>query len=350
MIGLTPQILTHSRMACAKSCLRRHFYAYEMGLRPIRETTPLRIGSSIHRGIEVFHTSSAETFEDSVLAAIRAATESYEYVPAGVMDLTDWAVERVTVERLLHAYLTYYQADGLNVIASERAFDLPLINPHTGKESRIYRLAGKIDRVVQLPDGRLAVLETKTAGVSIDDASDYWARLRLDSQISLYVYAARQLGYDVATVLYDVIRKPEIDLHRATPPERRKYTKDGRLYANQRERDETPDEFAERLSEDIAMRPEFYFGRREIPRLEADMAEAQAEWWQQAKMLRDCQKTNGWFRNTNSCLQPFRCTYAEVCFTGADPSVSVPAGFKIVENVHPELVQEKGGSPNHGTR
>jgi RecB family exonuclease len=335
------QLLTHSRMACAKSCLRRHFYAYEMGLRPIRETPPLRMGASIHRGIEVFQTCDSQTFEASVLSAIRAATLAYEQIPAGVVDQTDWAVERVTVERLLHAYLTYYQADGLNVIASERAFDLPLVNPQTGKESRIYRLAGKIDRIVQLPDGRLAVLETKTTGVSIDDASDYWARLRLDSQISLYVYAARQLGFDVATVLYDVIRKPEIGLHRATPQEKRKYTKEGRLYANQRERDETPEEFAERLSEDIAIRPEFYFGRREIPRLEADITEAQAEWWQQGKLLRDCQNSGRWFRNTNACLQPFRCTYAEICFAGADPTVSLPTNFKLVENVHPELIQEE---------
>jgi len=328
-------------MACAKSCLRRHYYAYEMGLRPIRESTPLRMGSCIHNGIDVFMTSGEEDFEERILTAIRAATEPYEQVPPGFVDLTDWAVERVTVERLLHAYLTYYQSDCLTVIASEQDFKIPLANPYTGRESRLYRLAGKIDRIVQLHDGRLAVLETKTTGVSIDDASDYWARLRLDSQISLYVYAARQLGYDVATVLYDVIRKPTIALHRATPPEKRKYKKDGTLYANQREKDETPDEFAERLSEDIASRPEFYFQRREIPRLESDLAEAQAEWWQQAKLLRDCQKTGRWFRNTNACLHPFRCQYCEICLTGADTSVSVPSGFHVVDNVHPELSEQE---------
>jgi hypothetical protein len=40
-------------------------------------------------------------------------------------------------------------------------------------------------------------------------------------------------------------------------------------------------------------------------------------------------------------LQPFRCTYAEICFAGADPTVSLPTNFKLVENVHPELIQEE---------
>jgi hypothetical protein len=88
-------------------------------------------------------------------------------------------------------------------------------------------------------------------------------------------------------------------------------------------------------------RPEFYFGRREVPRLEADIAEAQAEWWQQGKLLRDCQRSGRWFRNTNACLQPFRCPYSEVCFTGADPARSLPNGFYIAEDIHPELTQER---------
>jgi RecB family exonuclease len=339
--------LTHSRMACAKACLRRHYYAFEMGLRPARESTPLRMGGSFHRGVEAFSTTQAGTFEEAVMAAIQAATAQYETVPQGVADPLEWAIERVTVERLLHAYFLRYQNDGLNVVATEPEFNLPLRNPETGAESRIFRLAGKIDRIVQLSDGRLAVLETKTTSSSLDDGSDYWARLRLDSQISLYLYAARQLGFDVATVLYDVVRKPEISVYRATPPDRRKYTKDGHLYANQREKDETPDEFAERLSADIAARPEFYFARKEIPRLEADLAEAQAEWWQQAQMLRECQRTGRWFRNTQSCLQPFRCEFTEVCFTGARPEESLPPGFTLASTVHPELTK---GDQSDGTR
>ncbi len=334
-----PQRLTHSRMVCAKTCLRKHHFMYELGIRPARESDALTIGRAVHAGLEAFAAGPKDDFDAAALNALHAATAGYEVVPDYIADPYEWAIQRVTVERLVHAYLLRYCDDQLEVIAAEREFDLPLINPDTKASSKTFRLAGKIDRVVRLVDGRLAVLETKTTSSSINDASDYWARLRLDSQISIYVHAARQLDFAVETVLYDVIRKPEIAPHRATPLDKRKFTKEGKLYGNQREVDETPDEFADRLSADIVSRPEFYFARREIPRLESDLADAQAEWWQQAQLLRDCQRTGRWFRNTASCLQPFRCPFTEICFTGARPEQSLPAGFVRVENVHPELME-----------
>ena len=333
------QLLTHSRMACAKACLRKHQYMYELGLRPARESDALSIGRAIHAGLEVFASAATDDFDAAMLGALKAATTGYDVIPDSIADPYEWAIQRVIVERLVHAYLLRYREDQLDVVATECEFELPLINPDTGAESKTFRLAGKIDRVVRQPDGRLAVLETKTTSSSLNDGSDYWPRLRLDSQISIYVHAARQLGFAVETVLYDVIRKPEISPLRATPPEKRKFTKEGKLYGNQREADETPDAFAERLSADIASRPDFYFARREIPRLEADLAEAQAEWWQQAQLLRDCHRTGRWFRNTASCLQPYRCPFTEICFTGAHPEQSLPAGFVRVNNIHPELCE-----------
>ena len=346
-LTLVPQLLTNSGMTCAKACLKRYFFTYVLGLRPVRESGALGFGRNFHGGAEAFSNTAEGDFDGAVLEAIQVATAGYDVVPEWVTDLLDWTVQRATLERLLHAYFLRYRDDGLKVISVERQFELPLVNPDTGAESKTFRLAGKIDRIVQLPDGRLAVLETKTTSSSLDDGSDYWARLRLDSQISLYVYAARQLGFDVATVLYDVVRKPEIGVLRATPAEKRKFTKEGRLYANQRDKDETPAEFAERLSADIASRPDFYFARREIPRLDSDLAEAQAERWQQAQLLRDCQRLKRWFRNTGACLHPYRCPYTEICFTGAKPEQSLPLGFVRIENVHPELI---GGNTDGNSR
>lgn len=341
---MTAQLLTHSRMACAKACLKKHFFMYELGIRPVRESDALTIGRALHTSLEAFAAAPKEDFDAAVLQALKVVAEQYEVMPNWVTDPVEWTMQRVIVERLLHTYLLRYRDDNMEVVAAEREFDLPLINPDTGAASKLFRLAGKIDRIVRLTDGRLAVLETKTTSSSVNDGSDYWARLRLDSQISIYVYAARQLGFDVETVIYDVVRKPEISPLRATPPEKRKFTKEGKLYGNQRNVDETPDEFAERLTADIASRPEFYFARREIPRLEADLTEAQAEWWQQAQLLRDCQRSGRWFRNTASCLQPFHCPFTEICFSGANPEQSLPAGFVRVDNIHPELERKTHGT------
>jgi len=151
-------------------------------------------------------------------------------------DATDWAVERETLKALLSGHFWRYgqdpaspdgqrRASDLAFEAVELSFDVPLVNPVTGALSRAFTLAGKIDGIVRLADGRLAVLEYKTAGEDIAPDADYWLRLRCDGQISLYVLAARALGYDVATVLYDVTRKRTIRLRK----------------------DETPEQFGERL-------------------------------------------------------------------------------------------------------
>ena len=332
------QLLTNSRMACAKACLKRHYFSYELGIRPARESESLSIGRAVHEGIEAYGKATG-TFEDRKAAALAHVAVLYETPPENMLDLNAWAIQRVKVERLVHAYLCRYQGEEMETVAVEQVFNLPLINPETGAPSRIFALAGKLDRIVKLPDGRLAVLETKTTSDSLDDGSDYWNRLRLDSQISLYYYAARQLNFAVECVIYDVLKKPDLRQSMATPPDKRKYTKQGALYAGQREVDETPDEFADRFSADMAARPEHYFARREIPRLQADIDEAQSEWWMQAQLLHDCARTGRWFRNTASCLMPYRCAYCELCFNNVNVQESLPSNFIRVENVNPELME-----------
>lgn len=327
------KLLTHSRIACAKKCLRAHYYSYELGIKKARKTAPLRIGTAFHVGLDAY----GKGLEPE--AAAYKAGEAYQEIPEWA-DGYEWCVEYHTVQRLLLAYFDWWKPQNIEVVASEVLFDLPIINPETNAEGRSFRLAGKIDKIVRLPDTRLALMEHKTCGADIGPESDYWKRLRLDHQISLYMLAARRLGYDVQTVFYDVTRKPSIAPYRATPTDKRKFKKDGTLYANLREHDETPEEFAARLSDDIASRPEFYFQRREIPRLEADLKEFEWELWQTQQLLRDCQRHGRWFRNSAACLQPFKCEYFDLCSQGVVVGETVPPGFVKVPYVHQELEED----------
>lgn len=256
------------------------------------------------------------------------ATMGYNLIPHWAEPF-EWEVERTKVARLLHGYYWRWEGDGLDILATEQSFELPLVNPSTLRPSRTWLLAGKIDKIVRLEDGRLAIQEHKTTGDSIDTGSDYWPRLRLDQQISLYVLAARQLGFNVETVLYDVIRKPGIE---------------PKIVDRKSGRRETADEYGDRLTEDIGTRPDFYFARKEIPRLEKDLEEFSYEVWQQAHQLRDCQTVNRWYRNTNSCLMPYRCDFFDLCSNGYDPADGVPPGFVQMTNVHPELEVKNGNA------
>lgn len=344
------QLLTHSRLDCIRRCLRMAYYRYEVGIRRIAEARALRIGSAIHVGLDVWKKSRGVVGVDALCLAEEAIRYAYAEIPEGAMAdplwLDDWNTEAETIVSLIRGYAWYYANDNLVIIESERTFRLPIRNPETGMPTPHFDFAGKWDGIVQPPITQLAVMEHKSTGESIYPDADYWARLRIDPQISGYFDAALALGHKVGTVLYDVIRKPAISRYKATPIENRKYTKGGKLYANQREVDETPAEFGKRLLQDIYKRPEFYFQRMEIPRLESDLAEFHQELWQQQKRLRASQLFGWWFRSVSAWTCPY-CEYRDLCYNSRYPLdiKDIPEGFVKLDNVHPELDFDK--EPEH---
>lgn len=348
--------LTHSRLQCAKTCLRKHYLLYVLGLRPDHEAQPLRMGRVFHRGLEL-----AETMErdDAILAALAG----YDAGPPDGLDGQAWWVERETVARLLAAHIwRWSDMDAeIAVLATEEVFGIPLRNPRTGRTSRTWTLAGKRDKLVRLADGRVAILEYKTTAGDIAPDSDYWKRLLMDAQVSIYWLAAEDAGIHVDTVLYDVTRKPSIRprqiplldadglkvvldaqsmrvLKKDGKPRQSASTADGyRLQT----RPETPEEFGERLTEDIAEQPDKYFSRREIPRLQSDLDEARYELWQYGRILAECQRNNRWPRNTGACNGFGRCTCWGLCTGGFDLAEGVvPEGWSQTDDVHQELVEE----------
>lgn len=345
------ELLTHSRMSSFKECRRLHYFEYELGLRPVDDARALRMGSAFHAGIERLPDL------DAACAAVR---EHYVTPPEG-FDLYRWEIEQETVLRLVCGYL--WRWDGqLEYIHREHQFRLPLINPATGGEAKFFDLAGKIDAIVRLEDGRLAVKESKLLGDDISDDSDLWRRMRIDHQISLYIHAARQLGYDVATVLYDVTRKPTI-APTAIPLKdadgvkivldrsgERVKTANGKKWRETGDADQgyvlqtrpmTVEEWGEKLSADIQARPEFYFARREVPRLDQDIDEYRAEIWEVQQTLREAQRGQRWYRTVSFRTCPY-CRHFSHCSEGLDVSTSAPQGFEFVTDKHPELESPNG--------
>jgi len=186
------------------------------------------------------------------------------------------------------------------------------------------------------------VLERKTTSEDLSLAGVYWRRLGIDVQVSIYLAAARSLGYDATAVLYDAIRKPDLLPLKATPVELRKYTKPtkkdpvSRLYANQRESDETPDEYFRRCLDAIKEDPERYFRRGVITRLESELDEARADVWQTSTAIRDARRLRVFPRNADSCIQWSRvCDYFAVCC--GEQSIDDPVLFRKNEKKHVEL-------------
>ena len=332
-------LLTHSSVQTWKVCPRKYFYRYRLGVRtPPGEA--LRIGTAFHLGCELW----GQPDMAQRLANLYYLQEDFE-----------WAqLEMAIVSAMVLAWGQRYQGDQvIKILAREISFELPIINPSTGRQNATYRQAGKIDAIGELPDGRICLVERKTIGESLEPGSDYWKRLFLDSQISRYVLAARALGYPVETVAYDVVRKPLIRPKNISKAEATRAVADGRYFdykiTGPLPERETPVLFAARLHADMTARPEFYFARKEIARLETDLLEYQQEQWLVARQLRDAELyerdfgTAAWPRNTGACVNPYRCEYLDICRgLAADPLQELPDGFVRADVLHPELSSTTG--------
>lgn len=228
---------------------------------------------------------------------------------------------------------------------------------------------------------RVRLVEHKTSSEDIGAGSAYWRRLILDAQISTYMVGARALGFEPIEMLYDVAKRPALRPYTATPMEDRKYTEPksrvckeckkkapaplphieqledgrevacvdgrivtdpgGRLYANMREHDETPEEFRLRLREDIASAPEKYYQRGTIVRLAEEERSAAKDAWTLARWIRETQlegrnDPEAWPRNVDACnVYGSQCDFWGVC--SGQLSLTDPLVFRRAEASHEEL-------------
>lgn len=186
-------------------------------------------------------------------------------------------------------------------------------------------LAGALSSAQASPkqDGRplkTLVMEHKTSSEDIGAGSIYWRKLTLDAQISNYMVGARSLGFEPEGVLYDVLRKTalrpyEVNSKRSVP--------------------ETPQDFRDRVLDDIAKRPDYYYQRGIVVRLEDEERDAAFDTWQTADQIRISRNENRWPRNVDACSQYSRlCEYWPVC--SGEASINDPLRFGT-EAPNPEL-------------
>jgi hypothetical protein len=348
--------ITNSQLVCASTCLRKHAIAYLHGIRPESDVAPLRFGTRWHAALDRRAKGMAL---DANLAALRG---EYDMARGADAERNQWlAYEAETLCVLLSLYdWRWSDMDATKrVDASEESFVVPIINPATGMPSRTFVFAGKTDRRIQLGDRR-AIEENKTTSDDISPESNYWKRLRIDTQIARYVLAARHYGHAIDTVLYDVVKKPTMRPGIGIPlldadglkivldvAGNRVRTKDGKKWRESgsaadgftlQTRPETPEEWAARLHAAVSAEPDKYFARREIPRTDADLAEARRDLWDMAQVLHQCDREKRWPRNSSACVGFGTCPYIDLCSTNWTPDDgNVPAGFIRVTDPHQEL-------------
>lgn len=290
------ETLSASRMAAFLACPRKHYYQYELGLEREEASGALRFGGAFHAALEARANG----------ADIAAA---YEAGKAG-RDLDD-PVELAKLYGLLAGYYAHYteETECVEKLYPEVQWTLAI------PSSRTFEHVGIIDALAILKDGRTAIVEHKTTGEDISATSDYWTRLQFNGQLMLYVLAARAHGWNVETVIYDVIRKPAIR------------PKQG----------ESAEAYGERLARDAQERPDFYFARREVAILDSAISEFEIQRDTICKMLLHCKAAarkaalpeQGWARNCNG-LTCRGCEFAGFCLQCIHiDREHLPQGFRL---------------------
>lgn len=309
--------LSSSRIGSFMTCPQKHEYQHTLGRVTLKASEALSFGRLWHKLMEAWwhpeHNGRASTYR------LNAAMAVFE----GDID----PFERAKAAMMLAGYTARWGDESIETVAVELAFSVPLIDPENGDESEFWKLCGTIDKVVK-KDGKLYLVEHKTSSDDATPGSDYWRRLALDTQVSNYYIGARQAGFDVLGCLYDVAVKPAIRPLKATPEDKRKFTKTGQLYANQRDRDETPDEYGQRILAGVSEHPNDYFVRGEVSRLAEALDRARRDVWEIAYTMEVQMEAGMAPRNTRACrgIGGGLCEYFDVCAGAAE--LSDPTRFK----------------------
>jgi len=372
--------LSASANADYQACQKRYWLSYIADLTADKDKDSLRVGGNWHRCHELLElkaeavcpdclrheeirpdcyicAGTGYTPADPMEAVVRYLNYAYAVVPDN-KTRDDWETERVTLLYSLsgHRWLYKEDEDRWETIGSEIKFEVPVINPVTGRKLGKAVFVGKIDRLVRERNtGLVYVWERKSTSHPITSES-YWHDLAQGDQISGYLYGGRVAQANgqlrkhgirsedppIAGAWCDVWHKPDIAPKRVSKADLKTLAETGMYCGTKAQYPqvnpavvgesivETPELFGARLLQDIAERPDHYFAQREVARTDRELEQFQWRLFKLAKQIRAVEKNDLWLCNLRSCEQPFYCEYRDLCRSGVAGTIDSepPVGYK----------------------
>ena len=282
--------LTTSQVKCFKTCRKLYYFEYVEQLKPIETPKALEIGTLYHYGLELLLNGRRD---DDVMCEV--AERARNHAEALNVDYDP-----------LNTYIALAMIDAFDKGSNWRSWQIEAIEKRfevtTGYAKR---MIGKIDGIIT-DNGKRYLIEHKTTSQWGKDGEAYLHNLLWDEQSTNYLYAYRRMledgvidGGPVSGIFYTIIEKPSIKPYSATPPEKRKYTKDGNLYAGQHEFDESPEEYARRVREWYAAENRVHTAF--VYRTEADIDEHIADFNLTIKDIIAAEREGTFYRNPEAC-------------------------------------------------
>ncbi|HNY39092.1 MAG TPA: PD-(D/E)XK nuclease family protein [Bryobacteraceae bacterium] len=307
-------VSTYSMWSQFRNCRKAVDWRYLQHLVPLERDRNLHFGSLIHECLQVWH-------ERGELPAVLALID--RLCPNRIHDENQRRDAHLATA-MMKAYASRYAAEEFEVLALEKTFEGPIVNPATGAASRSFVLAGKVDGIIRIGSENF-VLEHKTAS-QLD--SDYLERLWTDFQITIYAYYVEQtMGIPITGILYNVLVKGKLQQSKGETEEefetRRAEllakSKTGKSSAKRR-MPETDDEFQQRLAEKYTDQTMLH---REMLYLARDRFEIlRSELWELTQAFLDARRRGVFYQNTGFCFNYQRpCPYFALCRSNGNPNV-----------------------------
>lgn len=210
-----------SEIQSHRRCKLQHALSYVRRLRPaVKDKRYLRVGSWVHWVIEQLYMVDVKEGDFAneidiqfILARLQEMANDERLKFETEEDYEAIEIDRSIAEGALYAYYhTQYMTENAeqNIYMAkdnvELAFTAPILSPLGNKSAR-YELTGRFDGVYIGGDEKQYLHEIKTSGAYGESDREH---LHLDDQVTAYLWALKSLGYDVAGVIYTVIKKPGI--------------------------------------------------------------------------------------------------------------------------------------------
>ena len=334
----SPMVSTYSMWSLFRNCRKAVDWRYLQLLVPLQRDRNLHFGSIIHECLQAWH---QRRDLDEVLAIIdRLCANRLQ----DDNQRRDWHLANA----IMRAYAARYATDDFEIVALEKAFEGPIVNPATGAASRSFVLAGKVDGVIRI-GSEYFILEHKTAG-QVD--GDYLEKLWTDFQITIYAhYIEQTMGIPITGILYNVLVKAKLQQGKGETEEEFQ-TRRAKLLAKSKtgkttaktKLPESDEEFQQRLDEKYAD-PEMF--HREMLYLSRDRFDVlRAELWELTKSFLEAKNRGIFYQNTAFCFNYQRpCAYFALCRSNGNPNLIENFYQRVPPNEELRVVPNEATEP-----
>lgn len=169
-----PEKLSYSQVEKFKICPLQYKYAYILNI-PTSPNHALTFGDTIHKTLRDFHFSKMFNNKFSLEDLLNAYEKNWD--PAGYLSEEHRKLRFESGKKLLEEYYNKHANENVKHLSLEKKVDFIFAGS---------KFTGKIDRIDELPNGDIEIIDYKTGSVKDQKAVDN------DDQVSIYAAAVKK--------------------------------------------------------------------------------------------------------------------------------------------------------------